>query len=58
MKKNEKVKKALKKAKKEEKKKIPSLDELKKEDLEFKKEAKILLDILKNSKKKISRKKI
>ena len=50
---SEKVKKALRKAKKEEKKKIPTLDELKKEDLEFKKEAEELLKILKSSGKKV-----
>lgn len=51
--KSEKIKKALKKAKKEEKKKIPTLEDLKKEDLEFKEEAKKLLEILKSSSKKI-----
>jgi hypothetical protein len=51
--KSEEVKKALKKAKKEEKKQIPTYEEIKKEDLEFKKEAEILMNILKNSRKKI-----
>jgi hypothetical protein len=53
MAKSEKVKKALKKAKKEEKKKIVSLKELKKDNIEFKKEANILLNILKKSRKKV-----